>query len=253
MFDINLSGYMIKEKKGHSVCRTAGSGDYIFLYFPVPMVFEESEEMISLRKNACIVYSPDAYQNFHGVDTFENTYIHFSDSENLMKSFSFPLNTVFYPVSYLKMNECAKIINEEILRGDAMCHEMASIKLNEILILCERHFKKPEVGSIKKLFNDIRIILLEDISKNYSIDELAQLACMSKSRFYDYYKSFFGSTPKKDLLKTRMEKAKILLTNENYRVSEISEMVGFNNIEHFIRYYKMYYGITPGEERRGRK
>jgi AraC-like DNA-binding protein len=44
----------------------------------------------------------------------------------------------------------------------------------------------------------------------------------------------------------RVEKAKELLVNNNMKILEITESVGFGNVKTFIRVFKHYTGVTPG-------
>ena len=87
--------------------------------------------------------------------------------------------------------------------------------------------------------------MLSECEKDISAENLAKQLCMSRTQFYECYKRFFGISPKKDLLRARMEKASALLTDANKSVTEVATDTGFKNTEHFIRYYKQYYGHSP--------
>lgn len=43
----------------------------------------------------------------------------------------------------------------------------------------------------------------------------------------------------------KIEKAKILLSNKSYKVYEVAEMMGFQNIHYFSTLFKKYTGISP--------
>ena len=92
---------------------------------------------------------------------------------------------------------------------------------------------------------DIRSDILQNYHKNYDISSLAASVCMSRSRFYDYYKEFFNSSPKQDILNMRMQAAQILLSDKSKTTTQIAQEVGFENVEHFTRYYKKHFGTTP--------
>jgi YesN/AraC family two-component response regulator len=51
------------------------------------------------------------------------------------------------------------------------------------------------------------------------------------------------------LLSLRLKHAKILLSNSNYSITEISQMVGYFNPASFIRIFKKYEGMPPGQYR----
>ncbi len=49
----------------------------------------------------------------------------------------------------------------------------------------------------------------------------------------------------------RMKKAADLLNDYNYRIYDISEIIGYSNPKNFARTFKQYYGVTPSEYRAG--
>lgn len=44
-----------------------------------------------------------------------------------------------------------------------------------------------------------------------------------------------------------MKKAKELLKEKKYKIAEVSAMVGYRNVNTFIRVFKDFEGISPGE------
>ena len=51
------------------------------------------------------------------------------------------------------------------------------------------------------------------------------------------------------LLQKRMQEASNLLINTNIKVKSISEDIGYQNQEHFIRTFRKYYGVSPSAYR----
>lgn len=245
MFFMNSAGYMVREDEGSKISRSHGSGDWLFLYFPVPMKFicEDGSEIVS-RKDACVLYAPDTYHVFCGYPDFQNSYVHFRCDEEDIKRFSFETGKIFYTPNAGKINSMIKKIVEESLTKDLMSEEMAGSYIFQLLVNAHRGINSDD-DEMKKAFVKLRFEMLLNYEKNYSAEELAKRVCMSKSRFYDYYKMYFNASPKQELLKMRMENARVLLTNENITVSEVSKRVGFENQEHFTRYFKKYFREPP--------
>ena len=52
------------------------------------------------------------------------------------------------------------------------------------------------------------------------------------------------------LLRTRMEAAVKLLSQSDYKVYEISEMVGYKNQKSFLKIFRRYYGMNPSDYRK---
>ena len=61
-----------------------------------------------------------------------------------------------------------------------------------------------------------------------------------------------GMTFSTYLTSVRLEKAKRLMESTDLRMYEISDRVGYHNVEHFNRMFKKAYGTSPGDYKRGR-
>lgn len=96
-------------------------------------------------------------------------------------------------------------------------------------------------------------VITQYINQNYaspvSLEELARVAIVSKSTLIHAFKLAFNTTPIKYINRVRLEKAKSLLLNTDSSISEISEMVGFQSLHYFSRYFKSHEDISPVEYR----
>ena len=64
------------------------------------------------------------------------------------------------------------------------------------------------------------------------------------------FKEFTGDSPINYLLALRIKKAQELLVQSDYTITQISEMVGYENLQHFSSNFKQRSGITPREYRK---
>ena len=236
---------MVKGTDTQRIFRPHGSGDWLFLYFPVPMKFYLSDKTeASSEKDACVIYAPHDYHSFGGFPHFQNSYVHFSCSDDEIKKFSFRTGELFYTSNFGEMNRLVQKIKDEMIESSVMSKEMLNSLVMQLLITAERSFGGDK-DETKEAFEQLRYDMLEHYDKNYSASYLASRMCMSKSRFYEKYRQYFGQSPKQELIKIRMETARVLLTNVNSTVSEVAQRVGFESAEHFSRYYRKYFGETP--------
>ena len=82
---------------------------------------------------------------------------------------------------------------------------------------------------------------------NISVDDLAELMHMGRTKFYGRCRELIGMSPNKYLLQTRLQRAsEMLLTGEN-TVAEICYAVGFNDPSHFNKCFKAHYGVPPSK------
>lgn len=60
------------------------------------------------------------------------------------------------------------------------------------------------------------------------------------------FKEETGESPINYLIKIRLEKARdILLTSEGGSIKSIANSVGYEDVYHFSKLFKKYYGISP--------
>ena len=89
----------------------------------------------------------------------------------------------------------------------------------------------------------------ENYNTEITLDKLAKLCVMSKTHFRRVFSSVCGVSPIQYLLGVRIRRAEELLQLSNYTVSEISQICGFKDVEHFCRTFKKRTGITAGQAR----
>jgi len=84
-----------------------------------------------------------------------------------------------------------------------------------------------------------------NLSAQFILEELANLACMSKYHFCRSFKRHIGLTPHQFLICRRMEKARLLLSKPDPAISLIAFRLGFNDISDFSKQFNKIYGVTP--------
>lgn len=81
-----------------------------------------------------------------------------------------------------------------------------------------------------------------------SVDEAAEVACMSKASFYRHFRNETGESPLQFLNRERLARAaKLLRQQPGKSVAAISYQLGFSSSSHFIKLFKKQYGLTPGQ------
>ena len=245
MFYVNFTDYMRKEENDFSIYRPFGTDDFVFIYFPEEMIFELKGEKVISKKNSVILFSPGTYQKFKARDSFINSYVHFTADEDFLKEFKIPTETLLYPSGYETINSLIKQLQREHVYQKAHSRQMCDSIIRQLLIFLARDINEGDGKTLKEKFDKLRLNMIINCTKNLSPEELAEALHMSKSRFYEYYADFYGASPKQELLRARMELSKILLTNRDKTVKEIAYEVGFENVEHFTRYYKKTFGTSP--------
>lgn len=93
----------------------------------------------------------------------------------------------------------------------------------------------------------------EDITHDWTLAELAQIAAMAKSVFSEKFRHLVGTPPIVYLAQWRMLKAREMLMNTTLPISQISERVGYQTEFSFSKAFKKMTGSSPGAVRKAVK
>jgi sigma-54 dependent transcriptional regulator, acetoin dehydrogenase operon transcriptional activator AcoR len=78
-----------------------------------------------------------------------------------------------------------------------------------------------------------------------SLDDLANVAGVSRFHFHRQFRKTVGLTPRDYVLRARIERAKGLLTESDLTVGEVSGAVGFADQSHFSNIFRRLTAMTP--------
>lgn len=84
------------------------------------------------------------------------------------------------------------------------------------------------------------------VDRPWSSEQLAKLAHLSRSAFFERFRRVMGLGPMEYLLAWRMEIAKTLLRNEQRPVAEVAERVGYGSASAFSLAFRRQVGQAPG-------
>lgn len=103
--------------------------------------------------------------------------------------------------------------------------------------------------SLSNPFNWITSYFSLHLNDPLSIEDMAQVANLSVSRFSALFKQRYGLSPHQYLLNMRINHARELLEGTALSQQEISLYCGFADVHHFSKTFKKKTGQTPGEWR----
>ena len=80
---------------------------------------------------------------------------------------------------------------------------------------------------------------------DFSIRELARQFGYSPNYVQRCFRKMFDHTPREHLLETRMKAAVRFMQSKPYRIKELAAMCGFQDVHHFSKTFRRYYGVSP--------
>lgn len=101
--------------------------------------------------------------------------------------------------------------------------------------------------------NTILAYIYENYSEKMELETLANLTFCSQSHIARTFKKHTGITILSYVHKVRIEKSVRLLEQEKYSVKEAAEAVGYQNLNHFYKYFNQYMGVPPAHYIRQRR
>ncbi len=104
-----------------------------------------------------------------------------------------------------------------------------------------------------KCLEAAREMIVADISRHYTIEEIAHHVLLSPTKLKKGFKEVFKMTLFEYLETERMEKAKALMRNTDKPLKQISNLAGFQYFNNFSRAFKRNSGLSPHEWRKSVK
>ncbi len=234
--------------------RPRGRLDYQLLYVAsgkAHFYFHGIEEIVSAGN--MVIYRPKEEQRYYyyGIDQTEVYWVHFTgnDVKNILRNYG--------------IDDHVHVIHT----GTFLDYKKIYLRLIQELKLCKPHYEEMLVHYLKSLFilisrlrysnyHNTNNFLMDEMDKavrhfhsNYSssinIDQYAHSKGMSVSWFIKKFKEYTGATPNQYILSLRIANAQSLLESTSYNISEISEIVGYDNPLYFSRLFKKQCGISP--------
>ncbi len=101
------------------------------------------------------------------------------------------------------------------------------------------------VGTI----NDIHTLLISNLKKRYTVNELAAKFHINQTTLKATFKTVFGQPIATYMKEYRIERAKELLLHSDMRISDISFEVGYENPSKFTQCFKSVTGLLPKDFR----
>lgn len=91
--------------------------------------------------------------------------------------------------------------------------------------------------------------LEQDYNKNWTLQELSNIACMSENNLLLVFKEATGLSPIAYGINVKIKMAAMLLKSTSLNITQISYQCGFNDSNYFSRLFKKEFNITPSAYR----
>ncbi len=124
--------------------------------------------------------------------------------------------------------------------------------IDELFILTARQLTKQNNSrrDFPQTFMKLEQALRENLSHQWTVEEMAALVGLGTTAFSEKVKSYTGFSPLNYLINIRVSEATKLLKRPEVHVTDIALDVGFYSSQHFATTFKKLTGYTPSEFRK---
>lgn len=206
-----------------------------------------------LKKSDLLLYQPGQWHTQSTSADETCSYLTILFDMDLDNS-SLIINRVYHATRsiYEAFNNFVKASNEQSLYNG----ELMLCYLKEIIVKLKQYdFHKNTPIAVtpmqqkfeNELLNAITLYINNHINIQLTIEDICHQFSVSRSSLQKLFKSNIGIPPKQYIGDLKLEKSKLMIKENIYTISEISDELGFTSIHYFSRKFKNHYGITPSD------
>lgn len=133
--------------------------------------------------------------------------------------------------------------------------QLVKIYLQQLLISIRR--RHADADARERLSNPVKeraeadiVSLIEaylenNLSKNITLTELCNYTNLSRTHLTTLFRQRLNTGVIERFKSMKIDRAKTLIREGNYNITEISELLGYSNVHNFSRHFKMSTGASP--------
>lgn len=126
------------------------------------------------------------------------------------------------------------------------------MEMRGAMLMIMSHFMRhavPRVWTHDERMKRVLEHIHSHLDNDVDLDELADVACITKPYLIRLFKREFGTSPIQYINRKKVERAQLLLFTSNMAVKEVAYTLGYNDHSYFIRLFHKLTGLTPLEYR----
>ena len=207
-----------------------------------------------IRSDACLFCDKGEFRAESGSVAFVPAGIDYKRTASVDEMIVIHFNALEYPsdtieVIYPENTERIEKLFREILacwkNGSLGYEYRASAYLYEILSECRVLSAKEKENSKIQASVDY---LMENYTRcDLTMKEIADRSFVSEVYFRKLFNQRFGMSPKKYIIRLRVQKAVELMATGYYSLKEIAYMCGYNDYKYFLVEFRRVKGVSPSE------
>lgn len=254
-FFVHCSGrYRLIHLERFQTERPQGADNYQLIYIADGHArFKIDGDLKVLEKGNCIFYKPGVAQYYYyNLNEHPDIYwVHFSCREDheFLKDMGWGEEKVYNVGVYNSYIKLFDSIIQELQLKPPHCEEQLKLLMQQLLLQMGRNKIRDEstIGSYSKEVEEAIQIFNLVPEDDFTIKQFTKERGLNYYRFIDTFTHYVGLSPRQYIINIRMTKAKDLLINSLFQISEVARLSGYDNPLYFSRLFKKTWGLSPKE------
>ena len=205
-----------------------------------------------------VLYRPREEQRYYyyGADHTEVFWVHFTGNNvtNILRQYGFKDGEhIVHSGTSLEYSHIFQQIISELKECRPHYENACIYRLHLLFIMLSRLGEKKVRRKTPHMAGQMHTAVNyfhENYSKPISVSDYAQDLGLSVSWFTRSFREYAGTSPAQYLISLRISAAQSLLETTDHNVTEISELVGYDNPLYFSRLFRKQTGMSPSDFRR---
>ena len=191
-------------------------------------------------------------QNHGNNELLSGKWSSLSETESKAISNVLLMNTMPVLSKLPEVGRILRYLHDEIFNQEIGFSTRANQLIDELFIIITRHLTKQNnrARDFPKVFMQLEQALRQNLSHQWTVEEMAAIAGMGTTLFNEKVKNYTGFTPLNYLINIRISEAIKLLKRKDVSITDIALDTGFYSSQHFSTTFKKLTGYTPSEFRK---
>jgi AraC-like DNA-binding protein len=223
---------------------------YLSFHQSGPMVFGTKENNNQIYEGTAFIYKPFEEQYYGPISPIPicNYWIHFTGYgvEDLFRKAEIGEKNVFHLGNSKEITSIFDQIIDEFRKREKLYLQYSSTLLQQLIFLISKRDQYSRKLTPKEFsINETIEFLHHNVDLKISLNELANMAGYSISRYCHIFKDVTSFSPQQYIIHLKLEKAKQLMMDSRLSIQQIALEAGFNDQLYFSRLFKKHEGISP--------
>ena len=241
--------------------RPRGRLDFQLLYIAAGKAhfhFDNNDEATIVHAGHMVLYRPKEPQKYeyYAKDQTEVYWVHFTGNnvKNILRKYGITDNTriIYTGISIEYKNLFMSMIEELNLQRISYEEMLVNYFMILLIHLHRLTLQKPRKKNLQNMneMEQAAQYFRMHYNKPISIENYAASHNMSISWFIQNFRQYANTTPAQYIQSLRVTNAKMLLETTDYNITEISNLVGYENPLYFSRFFRKQCGMSPSQFRK---